>query len=252
MNTRLTDILIVVLALAVPGYVLVGGNGNQGVPHAIEDLSANIANEFNLVHQKLDAAQTQRNAIAADLDAALTHLDSIGTQLGSLAVAGGMVPFTTRTPGGICNSANVGSANPVIRIDSDGDDPFVVTSVLVKTAQQPSGQQGYTFFSVNSVTLNGYPFDTRTGNLTAPVDGWAVQESADLMGTPIRRGSVSQSGAEGGNFPHQLVASGQSNTDISIRMFCRADQWDLSIEAVQVSGWKPPADNVSVVYVPGN
>ena len=109
---------------------------------------------------------------------------------------------------------------------------------------------GVEFFSINSVTIDGFGFDTRTGNLMAPVAGWGVDESADLMGTPIRRDSVDD-GPKGGNFPHQIVAEGVGLKDIVVRLFCRADIWDLSIARVQVSGWKPEADTIVVTYVPG-
>lgn len=164
-----------------------------------------------------------------------------------------LVPFTVETTGGICNTASVNSANPVIVIDSDGEKPFVVTSILIRTGPQGSGAEGYEFLSINSVSINGSIFDTTTSNVTAPVSGFGVNESADLMGTPIRRISDPAAEAEkGGNFPHQIVAEGDGMDDISVQLFCRADDFDLNIDAVRVGGWKPASDTVIVTYIPGN
>ena len=162
------------------------------------------------------------------------------------------MPFKVETAGGICNTAGVGSANPQIVIDSDGSAPFVVTSILIRTGPQGLDATGYQFLSVNSVSIDGVPFDTRTGNLTAPVDGFGVNESADLMGTPIRRTSVSVDAEKGGNFPHQIVAVGDGTNDIRVQLFCRADDFDLDIGAVLVAGWKPSSDTITVTYLPGN
>ena len=171
----------------------------------------------------------------------------------ALLVGCQVVPFTADTEGGICNTVSVGSANPEIVIDSDGKKPFVVTSILIRTGPQGQGMEGYKFLSINSVRVNGSLFETRTSNVTQPVDGWGVNESADLMGTPIRLTSDPAAQDEkGGNFPLQIVAEGMGTKDIIVELFCRADDFDLNIEAVRVGGWKPAADTVAVTYIPGN
>ena len=170
----------------------------------------------------------------------------------ALLVGCQMVPFTAETTGGICNTASTNSANPEIVIDSEGEKPFVVTSILIRTGPQGQGMEGYEFLSINSVRVNGSLFETRTSNITQPVSGWGVHESADLMGTPIRLTSDPAAQDEkGGNFPLQIVAEGSGTNDINVRLFCRADQFDLNIDAVRVGGWKPAADTVTVTYIPG-
>jgi hypothetical protein len=199
-------------------------------------------------------------SIQTQLQALQQGLNTVNQKLDALSAApGSMVPFTAQAPGGLCDSGPSPSSNPEILIEGTGSNLFVVTSILVKTAPQPSGEEGYSFLTVNSVTIDGTAFDTRTGNLVATVDGFGVQESADLMGTPVRITSPSDLTASprsaspsGGNFPHQVVADSAGSNDIRIRLFCRADTFDLSIETVRVSGWKSPADSISVTYVPGN
>jgi hypothetical protein len=224
-----------IIGLWVAGSVLMSEDVRaQGVP--FEQLRGEIealATQLDLEHQAL-----------AD------KLMAIDTKLNALAQVEHLVPFKVEAPGGICNTAAAPSANPEILIDSDGDDPFVVTSIIVKTAAQNPGD--YEFLSINSVRIDGLLFDTRTQNLTAPVDGFAVDESADLMGTPIRRSNVSVGDDPGGNFPHQIVAEGAGADDIEIRLFCRADTVDLDIDTVLVAGWTLPGDQITAVYVPGN
>lgn len=164
------------------------------------------------------------------------------------AEAQALVPFKVTTEGGICNTASSPSANPEILID--GNRLFVVTSILIRTG--PQNPSGYEFLSINSLRINGLLFDTRTGNLTGPVSGTGVNESADLMGTPIRRTSDPDTDLPGGNFPHQIVAAGSGENDIEIQLFCRADDQDLEIDMVLVAGWKRPRDVITVVYEPGN
>ena len=162
-----------------------------------------------------------------------------------------LVPFVVEIPAGLANSAGVGSANPEILIDSDGDDGyFLVNSILLKS-NVPS--TGFLALSVNSVTLNGTEFDTRTYSVVDFVDGSGVDHSADLMGMPTRQTSVSDTDrATGGNFPNELIAENAGTSNIEIRMFARSDDSDLSVDTVRVSGWKKPGDNISVSYVPGN
>ena len=208
------------------------------------------------------AARAQGNPFASiqtQLQSIQQGLDVVNQKLDALSAPSGMVPFTAQAAGGLCDSGPSPSSNPEILIEGTGSNLFVVTSVLLKTAPQPSGEEGYTFLTVNGVTIDGTTFDTRTGNLVATVDGFGVQESADLMGTPVRITSPSDLTAaprsaspSGGNFPHQIVAESTGSNDIRIRLFCRADTFDLSVDTVRVSGWKSPADSISVTYVPGN
>jgi len=73
------------------------------------------------------------------------------------------------------------------------------------------------------------------------------------MGTPIRRNWDPALEAEkGGSFPRQIVAEPGGADDIRVTLFCRADDYDLDIEAVRVSGWKSGSDTVTVNYIPGN
>ncbi len=166
----------------------------------------------------------------------------------------GYVPFMVAdTSGGICNTAAAGSANPRIEIDGRGaPGTFVVTSILLKTAGTGVPVTGFRFLSINSVNIDGTNFDTRTGNLVGPTDGTGVLESADLMGTPVRRSSFGGSLEPGGNFPHQIVAENAGSRDIIVQLFCRSDSEDFSIATVAVAGWKRPADTVTVTYVPGS
>jgi hypothetical protein len=136
---------------------------------------------------------------------------------------------------------------------------FVVTSVLLKTARQALGEEGYVFLSVNSVTIDGTLFDTVTGNALGPVSGWGVDEATDLMGMPTRiaepvplTSSPRTESPAGGRFPHQIVADSEGANDVRIVLFCRADAHDLGIDLVQVSGWRLPEDSVTVSYRPGN
>lgn len=172
---------------------------------------------------------------------------------------GQMVPFAAQTTGGLCDSGAYPTSNPSIFIEGTGSHPFVVTSILIKTAPQPFGQEGYTYLTANSVYIDGTVFYTMTGNLMAPVSGYGVQESADLMGTPVRidgpeslMATPRTASTAGGNFPHQIVADSAGVNDIFVQLFCRSDTFDLSIATVRVSGWKSPSDSVSVRYIPGN
>ncbi len=198
--------------------------------------------------------QTQLQALQQSLDTVNQKLDAL-----SAAPSSAMVPFTAQTAGGLCDSGPSPSSNPEIIIEGAGSHLFVVTSVLIKTAPQPSGEEGYKFLTANSVTIDGTLFDTRTGNLVATVDGFGVQESADLMGTPVRitppsdlEATPRTASPAGGNFPHQIVADSAGANDVRIRLFCRADAFDLSIDTVRVSGWRSPEDSISVTYIPGN
>lgn len=161
------------------------------------------------------------------------------------------VPFKVQISGGLCDSAPAPSSNPRIIIDSDGTDTFVVTSILIKRGFQ--NPVDFLFLSVNGVEINGTHFETRTGNLFDPLFGeFAVEQSADIMGMPVRRGGSISTPEPGGNVPHQIVANGGTTEDVKVRLFCRSDNQDLDIETVLVAGWKKAGDTIAVSYVPGN
>jgi len=161
------------------------------------------------------------------------------------------VPFKVQIAGGLCDSAPAPSSNPQIIIDSAGTGTFVVTSVLIKRGFQ--NPVDFLFLSVNGVEINGTFFETRTGNLFDPLFGeFAVQQSADIMGMPVRRGGSINTPEPGGNVPHQIVANGGTIEDVKFTLFCRSDNQDLDIENVLVAGWKKTADTIEVRYVPGN
>ena len=78
-------------------------------------------------------------------------------------------PFKVQISGGLCDSGPSPSSNPEIMIDSNGTDSFVVTSILVKRALM--NPVDFSFFSVNTVQIDGTSFDTRTGTLFGPLGG---------------------------------------------------------------------------------
>jgi hypothetical protein len=161
------------------------------------------------------------------------------------------VPFKVQIEGGLCDSAAAPSSNPRIVVDSDGRDPFVITSILIKRA--PQNPVDFLFLAVNEVEINGTTFATRTGNLFDPLFGeFAVEQSADIMGMPVRRGGNIMAPEPGGNVPHQIVAEGETTDDVRVRLFCRSDNQDLSLESIVVAGWKKKRHTVTVTYVPGN
>lgn len=174
------------------------------------------------------------------------QLDTISAQLEDL-----YVPFKVEIPGGLCNSEFAPSANPKIIIDSDGSEPFTLKSVLIKRGFQ--NPVDFLFLSLNGVTIDGTYFETRTGNLFDPLFGeFAVEQAADILGMPVRRGGDISAPEPGGNVPHEIVALGEGPEDVSFQLFCRSDEQDLEIETVLVAGWKKPGDTISVIYVPGD
>ena len=161
------------------------------------------------------------------------------------------VPFKVQISGGLCDSAPSPSSNPWIVIDSNGTGTFVVSSILIKRGEQ--NPVDFSFLTVNGVEINGTYFETRTGNLFDPLFGeWAVQQAADILGMPVRRGGMIDSPEPGGNVPHQIVADGGTADDIRVQLFCRSDYQDLDIQTVVVSGWKKVRDTIAVKYVPGD
>lgn len=191
----------------------------------------------------IGAQLNQLTAVSSELNQALERHHKIPQQP--------YVPFKVESAGGLCDSAASPSSNPKIVIDSDGRAPFVVTSLLVKRG--PMNPVDFLFLSVNSVEIDGTAFDTRTGNLFGPLGGeFAVMQSADILGMPVRLGGSIMDPQPGGNVPHQVVADGEGDQDIRVQLFCRSDNQDMSLETVLVAGWKRPRDTVSVTYVPGN
>lgn len=171
--------------------------------------------------------------------------------LASPAFAQTYVPFKVQIDGGLCDSALAATSNPEIHIDGNGaSGTFLVDSILLKTDNAPLG--AFRDLSVNSVTIDGTLFDTRTANLVGPADGSGVQHSADLMGTPVRVASDPAAYNPGGNFPHELVANSAGADDIAIQLFCSLSGDDMNIDTILVSGWKRPAEVITVSYVPGS
>lgn len=178
-------------------------------------------------------------------------LDDIQHSLSALSTQPrGPLPFKVEIPGGLANSGAIGSANPRILINNDGlGGTFVVTSVLLKSNVPTSG---FEYFSLNSVRIDGTLFDTRTQNLFTAV-GSGVRESVDILGAPVRTGSLGSADTpQGGCVPHQIVADAAGTDDIEFKLFARSDISDFDIETIVVSGYKQPNHDVSVTYVPGN
>ena len=126
-----------------------------------------------------------------------------------------------------------------IEIDNTGSNEFVVTSIMVRTSG--FANQDFATLSINSVTINNFRFDTPT--LIAAVNGQRQSEfeSVDLMGALL---------TPGGNFPHQIVASADSDgADIRVIVDCDTDSdVALLLNAVRVSGWKYTDDIVTLDY----
>ena len=176
----------------------------------------------------------------------LERLDAISAQLDGLPV---YVPFKVQVPGGMCDSAAAPSSNPRIVIDSDGQGPFVVKSILIKRGFQ--NPVDFLFLTLLGVTIDGSFFETRTGNLFDPLFGeFAVEQAADILGMPVRRGGTIDPPEPGGSVPHEIVAEGEGAEDVRVTLFCRSDLQDLQIETVLVAGWKRPGDTITVTYVP--
>lgn len=159
------------------------------------------------------------------------------------------VPFKVQISGGLCDSGPSPSSNPQITIDNDSASTFVVTSILIKRG--PMNPVDFSFLSVNTVTIDGTSFDTRTSNLFGPIGGeFAVLQSADIMGMPVRQQGMNS--RPGGNVPHQIVAEGAGPGDIVVRLFCRSDNRNMDIATILVAGWKVPGTMVTVTYTPGS
>jgi hypothetical protein len=153
-------------------------------------------------------------------------------------------------PGGLCDSDPSNSSNPVIVIDSDGTDPFVISSILVRRGFM--NPVDFSFLTVAHIQIDGTMFYTRTGNLFEPIGGeFAVLQAADLLGTRVLPHPSRTDVPTGGNLPHQIVAAGDGPADIRAELFCRSDFQDMNLDTVLVAGWKKPGDRISVSYVPG-
>jgi len=161
------------------------------------------------------------------------------------------VPFKVGIAGGICNTAAIGSANPEIQIDGNAPGgTFLVNSILLKTDSVPIN--GFFSLNVNTVTIDGTRFDTRTATLVGHVEGTGVDHSVDIMGTPVRVTGSQDQYNPGGNFPHQIVANSAGASDIVVQFFCRSDLEDLNITTILVSGWKRAPETITVTYLPGS
>lgn len=159
----------------------------------------------------------------------------------------GYVPYKVQIAGGLCDSRLSPSSNPAMTID--GDSTFVVTSILLKRGRM--NPVDFSFLTVNSVTIDGTLFDTRTGNLFGPIGGeFGVLQSADIMGMPVRQTGMTS--RPGGNVPHQIVSDGAGRSDIIVRLFCRSDHRDMDIATILVAGWKLPGTTVRITYTPGH
>ncbi len=164
-----------------------------------------------------------------------------------------VVPFKVTIAGGLCDSAGSGTSVPSIVIDSDGiDGEFVITSILLKTTAPGIPETGFRDLTLNHITIDGELFDTQTANLMGPAGGTGVLESADILGTPVRRTSDHEAPPLGGNVPHQVVAESAGASDVEVELFCSSTDDDLSFDTILVAGWKRPADTVTVTFNPGS
>ena len=194
-------------------------------------------------------------SLLAAINTKLRELDAIRAELTQLKTGTAKaddlyVPFKVEIAGGLCDSGPSPSSNPEIIIDSDGTATFAVTSILVKRALMDPVD--FMFLSVNTVSINGTSFDTRTANLFSQIGPeFGVLQSADILGMPVRQASIINPEA-GGNVPHQIVASGEGAEDIKVQLFCRSDNRDMSLATILIAGWKKSADKISVAYVPGH
>ena len=216
----------------------------EGDAQGLQAHDANMTSQHSGIQSQLAAINTQLGQLDG-IRLQLTQLAAVAAKLADL-----YVPFKVEIAGGLCDSGPAPSSNPEIVIDSDGTDTFVVTSILIKRA--PMNPVDFMFLSVNTIRINGTSFDTRTGNVFGPIGGeFAVLQSADILGMPVRQTSIVDS-TPGGNVPQQIVANGVGAEDIKVGLFCRSDNRDMSLATILVAGWKKPADAISVIYVPGN
>jgi len=74
------------------------------------------------------------------------------------------------------------------------------------------------------------------------------------MGLRLRESQNGGDQHEGGVFPTQIVATsdGDSFADIDIRLFCRSDITDWSVQRISVAGMKQVDDEISVSFIPGD
>ena len=181
-----------------------------------------------------------------------TTLGQIQDQLSALQVLStrGLVPFRLEIAGGLADSGAFGTSNPEIVIDSDGGaGHFVLSSVMIRSNVPNSGFEA---FSLNTLTVNGTSFDTRTDNLIGPT-GSGVRESADILGASVRVASRAVSPEiKGGRVPSEIVAENAGSNDVRVKFFARSDVSDLDVEVICITGWKRPNDTISATYLPGS
>jgi len=164
-----------------------------------------------------------------------------------------VVPFKVTVAGGLCDSAGDSTSTPSIAIDSDGaEGEFVITSILLKTTAPGIPETGFRDLTLNYIRIDGEQFDTRTANLLGPTDGSGVLESADILGTPVRRSGDHEAPPLGGNVPHQIVAQSAGSSDVEVELFCSTTDTDISFDTILVAGWKRPADTITVTFTPGS
>lgn len=186
---------------------------------------------------------------AAQVGPVINQLQNLNAKLDAV-----VVPFkVVDTTGGLCDSAGTGTSTVDLEIDSDGEEGhFVVTSVLFLTVPPGVPETGFNSFNINHLEIDAERFFTRSGNLLGPTDGFGVYESIDIMGVPLRRNGDSENPIPGGSFPHQIVAESADSDDIHISFFCSTTDDDLSFSRIQVSGWKRPADTITLTFTPGS
>lgn len=194
-----------------------------------------------------------------DLETSVTELDTKVDNLQNsvdLLLESTMVPFRTTIPGGLCDAPALPASNPEIHISGALDSAtFIVKSILIQT-------DGFTelnrIFGLTQVTINGVLFRTSSVRIfdtlfnAAPGAG-VVAPGFDLMGLRLRESSNGGDPDEGGIFPTEIVANsdGDGIADVEVKLFCRSDDGNWSVETISVAGMKQIDDVISVSYIPG-
>lgn len=213
---------------------------------------------------KVDTLQTSVDGLDAKADTLQASIDNLDSEVDALAdsvdliLGSMMVPFRTTIGGGLCDSSDVpNTSNPEIHISGSLEDAtFVVNSILIQTTTFTEEDR---IFGLNSVRINGAFFQTsgerlfNTYSNTAPGAG-TVPPGFDLMGLRLRESQNGGDQHEGGVFPTQIVATsdGDSSPDIDIKLFCRSDITDWSVQRISVAGMKQVDDEISVSFIPGD